>query len=162
MVAITIERNEASRSRNANRSTNPNTSGACDFIRLLKSAVAAVWPVTATSVPGTAPIVEGMTSFRSVLSAEVDVDVGAAAGERDRDLGDGAVGADLEHLGVVHLRRGVRLREQLLDPVADGRGVHALRLDGDDRGLCAARVQALEVVEHLDLGDAPRQRSRSR
>ena len=49
---ITIERNETSRSRNANARTKPNTIGTADFIASFQSFDAAVSPVTAYSMPG--------------------------------------------------------------------------------------------------------------
>ena len=50
LIGITIERNVASRSRNASPRTNANTSGVLVFITWLKSAVAAAWPVTYASL----------------------------------------------------------------------------------------------------------------
>ena len=69
LSAITIDRNATRSSRNANRRTKPNTSGADDFIIELKSKDFAVAPPTAYSTPGTVPIVAGTSSFRSVASA---------------------------------------------------------------------------------------------
>ena len=59
MAAITIERNEISRSRNANVRTKPNTIGIEDFIIWFQSYDPAVSPVTAYVAPGTCPIVGG-------------------------------------------------------------------------------------------------------
>ena len=69
LIGITIERNVISSSRNASPSTNANTSGRCVRIRSLKSRLPAVSPPTATSTPGTSPIVAGMISLRSRASA---------------------------------------------------------------------------------------------
>ena len=69
LSAITIERNATRSSRNANSRTNPNTSGADDFIIALKSKDFAVEPPTAYSTPATVPIVAGTSSLRRVARA---------------------------------------------------------------------------------------------
>src|SRR4029079_758259 len=70
LVGITIDRNTTSNNRNANPSTNANTYGARCFIVMLKSRVAAVVPVTATSVlSGSVASTGGITSVRSASSA---------------------------------------------------------------------------------------------
>ena len=72
MTAITIERNETSRSPKANRSTKPNTIGIEPDSALLKSSEFAVEPVTAYSTPSTWPTVCGSSSSRRVASAPVE------------------------------------------------------------------------------------------
>jgi hypothetical protein len=70
LVGITIVRNVNNSSRNAKPSTNANTIGARDFIVSLKSCVAAVVPVTASSVPAASVArTGGITLFRSASKA---------------------------------------------------------------------------------------------
>ena len=73
MSGITIERKVTSSSRNASPSTHTNTSGAWDFIELLKSTEVPVSPMVFTVTPGTLPIVAGMTLLRSSASALIEV-----------------------------------------------------------------------------------------
>ena len=70
---MTIERKVSSSSTKASPSTYAKTIGACAFIVSLKSLEPAVQPVTFASAPGTLPIVAGMTSWRSVSSARLEV-----------------------------------------------------------------------------------------
>jgi len=66
---ITIERKATSSRMKAVNKTKAKTSGARLFIRSLKSFDPAVMPLTFVSVPGTRPIVRGITSSRSRTSA---------------------------------------------------------------------------------------------
>ena len=72
MTAITIERNETSRSPKANSRTKPKTFGIELVWALLKSCEFAVEPVTAYSTPSSVPTVRGRTSSRRVSSARVE------------------------------------------------------------------------------------------
>ncbi len=71
-MAITIDRNVISISRNASVSTNANTYGAACFSCQLESLSFAGPPVTPTSASWSLPTVAGMTVFRSVSSAASD------------------------------------------------------------------------------------------
>ena len=73
LMGMTIERKVSSSSTNASPSTKAKTIGARAFIVSLKSLEPAVQPVTFVSVPGTLPIVAGMTSWRSASSARLEV-----------------------------------------------------------------------------------------
>ncbi len=130
--ATTIERNETSMIRKANRSTKPKTSGADVFIF--------VFPVLVQggrAADGVLDAVDLAERAREHVLAErgergLRLGVGAGAGERDVDRRDGVVAAGLD------LDRALQLagRERLLlegdDRVLNGWGADVVRLDRDD------------------------------
>ena len=103
-------------------------------------------PVTATSLSGTAPTVEGMMSSRSAVRAAFDARVGSVALGRDRDARDRlrGVGVDVDRL--VHDARRKRAPFQLADGVAYGRRLDVRRLDDDGRCVLLAGVGRLDAV----------------
>ena len=150
MTAITSERNETSRSPNANRRTKPKTFGIELVWALLKSCEFAVEPVTAYSTPSSLPTVRGRTSSRSVLSARVGGVVDAGPRERDLDSGDRAVAARVDVDRRVHLSGRKRLPLEIGDHCADGCGVDVVCLDRDDGGIRCAGECVDDSFDRLD------------
>jgi hypothetical protein len=72
VTGMTTDLNDTSSRTKASSSTNAKTQPDRCAMRVLKSAVPAVSPVTATRTPGTRPSVAGMTLPRRVASALID------------------------------------------------------------------------------------------
>ena len=144
---ITIERKVASRSRKASREHECDHPAACrDFICVVQVVCPAVSPVTASVTPEPAEVA-GRTSFRRV-AAQPARRVVAVAGDRDLDLGDGAVGADVDEDGPEHLPgRDCPLLRFWIPPRL---GVVTRRLDNDIGGCRRAGERGDHALVGLD------------
>ena len=145
---MTIDRNETSRSRNANARTKAKTIGTADFIASFQSFDAAVSPVTAYSMPSTVPTVAGRSSSRRVASASFDALSVPLPDERDRDPHRLASRCDLDPDRLERLAGG----ERPLLEICDGRlelGIGRVARDRDDGGGRSAGERVVDAVVRL-------------
>ena len=145
-------------SRNASRSTNPNTSGATELSLSLKSFDCAVMPVTPTSAFGSAPTVVGTISSLSVASAASEAASVPLAVDGDGDGRNRPAVVHVDRDGLVHLSGGERPPLELADRLLHRGRADVGGLDDDAGRDLAPRERLLDPVVRLDRGQGLRVR----